>query len=117
MAFFGAPYRLSRHQLDDSNFSITSPNSATRGEYNKSSHRLGYDVSRFIGQSQPNYSVVLVKDSLILVEVFGAGFIKAPGEQMCPLLVHPRHLLTTEHTVQTNTTNFNSHDGKSLPQM
>jgi hypothetical protein len=115
MAFFGAPYRLSRDQLDDSNLLITSPNSATRSEHNKSSHQLGYDVSHFIGQSRPNSSVVLLKDSLTLVEVFGAGFTKAPGGQMCLLLVHPRHLLTTEHTVQTNTTNFNSRDGKSLP--
>jgi hypothetical protein len=61
------------------NFTIKSSNSMAYCEYSKNPHRLGYNMSLFIGQSQPKPSVVLLKDSLILAEVFGAGFTKAPG--------------------------------------
>jgi hypothetical protein len=57
MAFFSTPYRLGRNQLEGLRFLITGPNSATRGEYNKSPHRLGYDVSHFVGKSQLNSSL------------------------------------------------------------
>ena len=66
------------------------------GEYSRNPHRLGYDMSLFIGQSQPKPSVVLLEDSLILAEVFGAGFTKAPGGKVCLLVVHPRRLLIAE---------------------
>lgn len=64
-------------------------------EYCKNPHQLGYDMSLFVGQSQPKPSVVLLKDSLILAEVYGAGFTKAPGGKVCPLFMHPSLLLTT----------------------
>ena len=44
-------------------------------------------MSLFAGQSQPKPSVILLEDSLILAEVFGAGFTKAPGGKVCPLAV------------------------------
>ena len=61
----------------------------TYGEYRRNPHQLGYDMSLFIGQSQPKPSVILLKDSLVLAEVFGAGFTKAPGGKVCLLSVHP----------------------------
>ena len=81
----------------------------THDEYRKRPYQLGYDMSLFIGQSQPKPSVVLPKDSLILAEVFGAGFTKAPGGKVCLLRVHPRCLLTIGRLVQTSTMNFGSH--------
>ena len=78
------------------------------GEYRNTPNRLGYDMSLFIGQSQPKPSVVLLKDSLILAEVFGAGFTKAPGGKVCILRVYPLPLLTAERVVQTSTMNFGS---------
>ena len=68
---------------------IKSSNSMTYSEYCKNPRRIGYDMSLFIGQSQPKPSVVLLKDSLILAEVFGAGFTKAPGGKVCLFLAHP----------------------------
>ena len=68
----------------------------TYGEYSRDPHRLGYDMSLFIGQSQPKPSVVLLKDSLILTEVFGADFTKAPGGKVSLPVMHPRHLLIVE---------------------
>ena len=88
-AFFSTSYGLSRDQLEDLNFLIKSSNSISYTEYCKNPRRLGYDMSLFIGQSQPKPSVVLLKDSLILAEVFGAGFTKAPGGKVCVLLVQP----------------------------
>jgi len=58
-------------------------------EYCRNPRRLGYNMSLFIGQSQPKPSVVLLKDSLILAEVFGAGFTKAPGGKVSILIVYP----------------------------
>ncbi|KAF9653358.1 DNA ligase/mRNA capping enzyme, partial [Thelephora ganbajun] len=78
-AFFSTSYGLSRDQLEDLNFLIKSSNSMTYDEYCSNPHRLGYDMSLFIGQSQPKPSVVILKDSLILAEVFSAGFTKPPG--------------------------------------
>ena len=52
-------------------------------------------MSLFIGQSQPKPSVVL----LILAEVFGAGFIKAPGGKVCLLVVRSRRSLIAESFV------------------
>ena len=81
----------------------------TYGEYSRNPHQLGYDMSLFIGQSQPKPSAVLHKDSLILAEVFGAGFTKAPGGKVCLFIVHPRHSLIAECFVRTSTMNFGSH--------
>jgi len=81
----------------------------TYGEYCRNPRRLGYDMSVFIGQSQPKPSVVLLKDSLILVEVFGAGFTKAPGGKVRLLVVRPRRSLITEYFVGISTMNFGSH--------
>ena len=81
----------------------------THSEYRKNPRRLGYDMSLFTGQFQPKPSVVLLKDSLILAEVFGAGFTKAPGGKVCLSVVHPRPLLNAERFARTSTTNFGSH--------
>jgi hypothetical protein len=108
-AFFSTSYGLSRDQLEDLNFLIKSSNSMAYVEYCGNPRRLGYDMSLFVGQSQPKPSVVLLKDSLILAEVFGAGFTKAPGGKVCLLLVDPRRLLTAECLVQISITNFGSH--------
>ena len=51
----------------------------TYDEYCRKPHQLGYDMSLFVAPSLPKPSVVLLKDSLILAEVYGAGFTKAPG--------------------------------------
>jgi len=79
------------------------------GEYCKNPRRLGYDMSLFIGQSQLKPSVVLLKDSLILAEVFGAGFTKAPGGKVWMLVVHPRRWLIAGCFVRISTMNFASH--------
>jgi hypothetical protein len=54
---------------------------------------MDYDMSLYIGQSQPKPSVILLKDSLILAEVFGAGFTKAPGGKVCLLPIHSLYSL------------------------
>jgi len=79
------------------------------GEYCRNPRRLGYDMSIFISQSQPKPFVVLFKDSLILAEVFGAGFTKAPGGKVCLLVVRPRRSLTTGCFVGISTMSFGSH--------
>ena len=88
----------------------------TYDEYCGNPHQLGYDMSLFIGQSQPKPSVILLKDSLILAEVFGAGFTKAPGGKVRLLLVHPRRLPTAECLIQPVLRTPVPADDESLPQ-
>src|SRR5882762_939198 len=92
-AFFSASYGLSRDQLEDLNFQIKSSNSITYDEYRRNPHRLDYDMSLYIGPSQPKPSVILLRGSFILAEVFGAGFTKASGGKVCLLPIHSLYSL------------------------
>lgn len=66
----------------------------TYEEYRRNPHRLGYNMSLHVGQSQPKPSVILLKDSLILAELFGAGFTKAPGGKVRSPPIYTLCLLT-----------------------
>jgi DNA ligase 4 len=95
--FFTVSYGLSRDQLEDLNFRIKNSDSFSYDEIKEvillsafindfhSSHvqdpgLLAYTCKFFFGLPHPN--VMLSRESLLLTEIFGAGFTKAPGSKV-----------------------------------